>query len=63
MHGWYGAGGGGVLLMAVMMVLFWSAIVLLGVYGVYLARSPFGCGDRVGIRDSHGIGVSRSITL
>lgn len=53
MHGWYGAGGGGVLLMAVMMVLFWSAIVLLGVYGVYLARRVSTTGRPEGERPDH----------
>lgn len=40
MHGWYGTGWGGWLLMTVMFVLFWSVVVGLAVYAVYLARRP-----------------------
>ena len=40
MHGWYGTGWGGWLLMTVMFLLFWSVVVGLVVYAIYLTRRP-----------------------
>ncbi|BDB60713.1 MAG: SHOCT domain-containing protein [Rhodococcus sp. (in: high G+C Gram-positive bacteria)] len=53
MHGWYGAGWGGWLLMMVMFVLFWSAIVGLAVYGIYLVRRPAASGRPEPERPAH----------